>query len=128
MAYDPESDPRHLPDVSERILERVQAEVAERSEQIASYIHTFAAIEALYDTEGWAHLMSIVRSEADQLDSRLISDTDINTWRYHRGQRSFADFILTLPQLTSDKLRDLRGAEQRLARENEELQDRLGGG
>lgn len=127
MPYDPEGDPRHLPDVSERILERLADEVADRVEAVASLVHSFEAIERIYETEGWAHLMGIVAKEADQLDSRLITDTDIHTWRYHRGQRAFADFILTLPQLTGDKLGELRTAQARLQRDNDDLRDQLGG-
>lgn len=127
MPYDPDADPRYLPDTSRRILEHTQAAVEENSERIASFIRQFETIESLYDTEGWANFQAIIASEADQLDGRLINDTDIHTWRYHRGQRAFADFILTLPQLTGSKLSDLRRAQARLQAENEDLQDRLGG-
>lgn len=127
MPYDPETDPRYLPDIAHRVLQHVQAEVEERQERISDIIRQFEQIEALYDTEGWAHLVAIVAAEADQLDNRLITDTDIHTWRYHRGQRAFADFILTLPQTTGGKLAELRQAQAKLQARNEDLQDELGG-
>ena len=127
MPYDPESDPRHLPDTSYRVLAAVQAEVEDHQERVAGVIRQFEQIESLYDTEGWAHLVAIVAAEADQLDGRLITDTDIHTWRYHRGQRAFADFILTLPQTTGGKLAELRQMQARLQARSEDLQDELGG-
>lgn len=127
MVYDPDTDPRHLPDVSQRVMERTREEVEENSEKVAGLISSFEAIEGMFETVGWANLVAIVAQEADILDGHLVRDVDIYLWRYHRGQREFADFILTMPQLVNDKLSELRGTRARLSQRHQELQEEQGG-
>ncbi len=126
--YDPDNDPRYVPDPDVFLLDREIVEVTDRLESNAVHIARFEQILALFESPGWANFIQIVAAEADQLDMHLTRATDQSNWKYLRGQRVWCDFILQMPQTIEKSLRSLRVKQNELNAQVEGLREQNEGG
>ena len=94
--YDPAGDPRHIPfetapqrdDIIELGNTLVQLETADE---------TWGRLIALFDHPGWSELTAIIASDRDAIDAAMVKALDPLEWKFLRGQRLWADFVLSLP-------------------------------
>jgi hypothetical protein len=128
FGYDPDRDPRHLPNPEEFLLDRELAEVTDELETNSIHLHRFESMQVMFETAGWANFVEIVAQEADLLDARLSRDVTQSSWTYLRGQRVWCDFILQMPQAISKALNQFRTKQAELNARAENVRSRNEGG
>lgn len=121
MAYDPETDPRHIPLIYREVAELFHYVEQENELRETKLYDLEQGIERcdqlleLFALPAWHYLVVLLTEETDQLDVALKKTLNPEKWHLIRGEKVMVDWLLEMPMNTQETREKFVASHKRLS-------------